>query len=304
MNGEEFLDSLAWSLLLVAHHSIQIPQTEAEFEPVFRRPLFLLQSHCTFLRQPSQPAPPDFPFTEPMKPKGMTEAQFLDLLQKVLPKATSDTRLASSIFERVAEEVRLVNRLQSFEKFCAQGSLPDLEPATVAQYETQLNERFGEGNVTITPTEKGDAIAVEIALPDDRKITNRIKVVPPGEAEEEEVKQPFVPFPVALPEDPDLLWILARREDFGPDEAMRALAKIEEEFWATKSGQKAQRDRVEKTFAEFISRVPAAMLADSGMKRHYKEPEPRKTLQRLTGGQAAKAAPTNADIAAPLDDEK
>jgi hypothetical protein len=239
-----------------------------------------------------------------MKPKGMTEAQFLDLLHKVLPKATTDTRLASAIYERVAEEVRLVNSLQSFEKFCAQGSLPDLEPATVAQYETQLTERFGEGNVTVTPTESGDAIAVEIALPDDRKVTNRIKIVPPGEAEEEEVKQPFVPFPVALPEDLDLLWILARREDFGPDEAMRALAKIEEEFWATKSGQKAQRDRVEKSFAEFISRVPAAALADSGMKRHYKEPEPRKTLQRLTGGQTAKTASTTADIAAPWDDGK
>ncbi len=225
-----------------------------------------------------------------MKPKGMTEAQFLDLLQKVLPKATNDSRLASAIFERVAEEVRLVNSLQSFEKFCAQGSLPDLEPGTVAQYEAQLLERFGEGNVTVTPTEKGDAVAVEIALPDDRKVTNRIKVVPPGEVLEEVVKQPFVPFPVCLPEDPDLLWILARREDFGPDEAMRSLAKIEEEFWATKGGQKLLRDRVEKNFAEFISRVPAAMLADSGLKRHYKEPEPRQELRRLVGGPATAPA--------------
>ena len=46
-------------------------------------------------------------------------------------------------------------------------------------------------------------------------------------------------------------------------------------------GQKLLRDRVEKTFAEFIARVPAAALADSGMKRHYKTPEPRKTLRRL-----------------------
>ncbi|MEI6358002.1 MAG: hypothetical protein WCP53_13020, partial [Verrucomicrobiota bacterium] len=58
--------------------------------------------------------------------------------------------------------------------------------------------------------------------------------------------------------------------------------------------------QVEKTFAEFISRVPAAALTDSGLKRHYKEPEPRKTLRRLVpasqselealGGAAAPAA--------------
>ncbi len=221
-----------------------------------------------------------------MKTKGMSDAQFLDLLQKVLPKATKDERLAASIYERVAEEVRLINSVQSFEKFCATGSLPDLEPATVSQYESHLAERFGAENVVVTPNEKGDAVAVEIALPGDRKITNRIKVVPPGEAEEEEVKTPFVPFPVALPEDPELIWLLARREDFGPDEAMRALAKIEEEFWQTKTGQKLQRDRVEKTFAEFIARVPSAALQESGLKRHYKEPEPRKTLHRLLPSEA------------------
>jgi hypothetical protein len=60
-----------------------------------------------------------------------------------------------------------------------------------------------------------------------------------------------------------------------------ALASIEEEFWQTKVGQKLLRDRVDQTFAEFIARVPAAALADSGLKRHYKEPEPRKTLKRL-----------------------
>jgi hypothetical protein len=33
----------------------------------------------------------------PMKIKGMNEAQFLSLLQKVLPKATKDPHLASTI---------------------------------------------------------------------------------------------------------------------------------------------------------------------------------------------------------------
>lgn len=225
-----------------------------------------------------------------MKSKNLTDAQFLDLLQKVLPTVTRDTHLAAAIYEQVAKEVRLINSLKSFEKSCAEGSLPDVEPATVARYESELAERFGAENVVVTPTEKGDAVAVEIALTDDRKVTNRIKVLPPGEVEEEEIKTPFVPFPVSLPEDPDLLWVLARREDLGPDEAARALAKIEEEFWETKAGQKLLRERVEKTFAEFVARVPAAALADSGLKRHYKAPEPRKTLRRYVPGASADLA--------------
>ncbi len=92
---------------------------------------------------------------------------------------------------------------------------------------------------------------------------------------------PFVPFPVSLPEDPELIWALGRREDLGPDEAMRALAIIEEEFWATKAGQKLLKEQADKTFAEFIARVPAAALKESGIKRHYKEPETLKTLQLL-----------------------
>ena len=219
-----------------------------------------------------------------MKSNGLTEAQFLELLQKVLPQATSDPQLASAIFEHVAQELRLINHLKSFQKFCAEGSLPNLEPATVAEFENQLGANFGAANVVVTPAEKGDAVTVELVLA-DRKINNRLRVQPPGVEEVEEVKTPFVPFPVALPEDPELLWVLARREDLGPDDAARALASIEQEFWETKAGLKAQRDRVEKTFAEFVARVPAAALADSGLKRHYKSPEPRKTLRRLVPGE-------------------
>lgn len=225
-----------------------------------------------------------------MKPKGLTEAQFLELLQKVLPQATPDPHLASAIFEQVAQEIRLINHLKSFEKFCAEGSLPNLEPATVAEFENQLGANFGAANVVVTPAEKGDAVSVEIVLP-DKKISNRLRVQPAGVEEEAEVKTPFVPFPVALPEDPDLVWVLARHEDLGPDDAARALASIEEEFWETKSGLKAQRDRVDKSFAEFIARVPAAALADSGLKRHYKSPEPRKTLRRLVPGAQPLAQP-------------
>ncbi len=213
-----------------------------------------------------------------MKIKGMNEAEFLALLQKVLPKATRDPHLASTIYEEVAKEVRLVKSLATFEKFCEEGSLPDMTPETVAELQSQLAGNFGESNVALTPEENGAGVAVEIVV-GDRTLSSTLKVAAPGE--EEEVKVPFVPFPVSLPEDPELVWVLGRREDLGPDEAMRALAIIEEEFWATKAGQKLLKEQADKTFAEFIARVPAAALKESGMKRHYKEPETLKVLQLL-----------------------
>jgi hypothetical protein len=217
------------------------------------------------------------------KSKSLSEPQFLELLQKVLPQATPDARLASAIYNQVAQEIRRINQVKSLEKFCAEGSLPDTKPATIAEFQGSLAANFGPENVSLTPTEAGDAVTVEVTLP-DRQIKDRIRIKT-GPEELEEVKVPHVPFPVALPEDPELLWVLARREDFGPDEAARALAVIEEEFWESKAGQKLLRDRVEKTFAEFIANVPAAALAERGLKRHYKAPEPRQTLRRLVPGE-------------------
>jgi hypothetical protein len=84
---------------------------------------------------------------------------------------------------------------------------------------------------------------------------------------------------VALPGDPELIWALAKRENMTNDEAGIALNKIEDDFWASKTGQKLLRDRVERSFPEFIARVPAGMLGDAGLKRHYKLPETLKVLR-------------------------
>ena len=90
-----------------------------------------------------------------MKNKGINEAQFLSLLQKALPKATKDPHLASAIYEEVAKEVRLLKSIESFEKFCETGALPDLEPDTVADLQSELAGKFGEANVALTPEEDG-----------------------------------------------------------------------------------------------------------------------------------------------------
>lgn len=225
-----------------------------------------------------------------MKSKPLTEAQFLTFLDKTLAKLISDLKLRASIQEEVSKEIRLHHHVASFMKYSESASVPDLKPETVAELQDQLAAAFGtDAKVEITgpdeqDTTSGGALAVEITLP-DRIVSSEIRVGPARGPDDGDgaPKAPFVPFPVALPTDADLVWVLARREDLGPDEAARALAHIEDEFWGSKSGQKLQREGTEKTFAEFIANVPAAALLESGLKRHYKEPETLHSLRLLHG---------------------
>ena len=99
--------------------------------------------------------------------------------------------------------------------------------------------------------------------------------------EEEDVKVKFVPFPAGLESDPELIWMLARDERLTPDEAGIALTKAQESFWESKAGQLHLRKRVERSFPEFIAKVPGKMLTEAGLKRHYKEPEPIKLIKLL-----------------------
>jgi len=213
--------------------------------------------------------------------KKTNEAQLLDLLKRVLPKATHDAHLAGKIYEAVELEFKTKARALAFDKLCTRVALPDLEPKSVAEVQRQLVSAFGDGDITIKPNKKDQTLAVEVSLPDGSQFTSEIKVGPPlpEASEEEEITLKFVPFPVSLPTDPELVWLLAKRENLSPAEAGVALSKVEEEFWASKTGQKMIRDRVERTFAEFIARVPGGMLNEVGLKRHYKTPEPIKQLR-------------------------
>jgi hypothetical protein len=209
------------------------------------------------------------------------EAQLLELLKKVLPKATHDPQLAGKIYDACEQELKAKARASAFDKFCQRVELPDLEPKTVADVRNQFLSAFGDGDVTVKPNAKEQALSVEVQLPDGRHFTGNIKVHPVGEepTEEQEIKLKFVPFPVCLPGDKELVWMLAKRENMTPDEAGIALTKIEDDFWASKTGQKLLRDRVERSFPEFISRVPTGALNELGLKRHYKTPEPIKELR-------------------------
>ena len=213
-----------------------------------------------------------------------TEAQLLELLKKVLPKATHDPKLAGKIYQAVEVELQAKARVTAFEKFCAKVALPDLQPKSITEVQQQLAASFGDADVTLKPNRKEKSLSVEVALPDGNQFSSEIKVNPNAAAEEsdeQEIKLKFVPFPVCLPGDPELVWLLAKRENMTPEEAGIALSKVEEEFWASKAGQKLIRDRVERSFPEFATRVPGGLLSEAGLKRHYKTPEAIRTHRAL-----------------------
>jgi len=212
-----------------------------------------------------------------------TETQLLELLKKVLPKATHDPELAAKIYHGVELELKAKAKVNAFEKFCTRVELPDLDPKSIDAVKTQMAASFGDADVTLKPNRKEEVLTVEIALADGTQLSGEIKVnanLAAEANEEQEIMLKFVPFPVCLPGDQELVWLLAKRENMSPDEAGIALSKLEEDFWGSKSGQKMLRDRVERSFPEFISRVPAGMLTEVGLKRHYKTPEPVKLLRQ------------------------
>ncbi len=213
--------------------------------------------------------------------KKTNEAELLDMLKRVLPKATHDAQLAGKIYQAIEVELKAKARAMAFDKFCGRIELPNLEPKTIEEVKLQLQASFGDGDMTIKPNRKEQTLAVEVSSPDGNQLSSEIKVgtVAADATEEQEVTLKFVPFPVCLPGDKELVWLLAKRENMSPEEGGIALSKLQEEFWASKTGQKLIRDRVERSFPEFISRVPGGLLGEVGLKRHYKTPEPVKLLR-------------------------
>jgi hypothetical protein len=212
------------------------------------------------------------------KSKKMNEAQLLELLRKVLPKATDDPRLAGRIYDAVESELKLNSQASAFEKFCQKVELPNLNAATVMEVKKQLQAAFGEDQLKVQVNEKDETLEVDLKMPDG-ELTAQIKVRPIEETSEDpEIKLKFVPFPVCMPADKELVWMLAKKENMTPEEAGVVLTKVEDDFWGSKAGQKLLRDRVDRCFPEFISRVPSGLLNEVGLKRHYKEAEPVKPV--------------------------
>ena len=213
--------------------------------------------------------------------KAKNEAQLLNLLKSVLPKAVPDARLAQDIYHALEREIAATERAVHFEKFCKKVELPDLQKQSLAEVQEQFEASFGKGTVSVVPHAAKKAATVEVITP--KGTFEGVIQVGPKAAEEGdgEIKPKFVPFPVSLPSDPELVWLLARDERLTPDDASVALAKVQESFWESKAGQQHLRKRTERTFPEFINKVPGKVLSEAGLKRHYKEPETVKAIQVL-----------------------
>ena len=214
--------------------------------------------------------------------KAKNESQLLNLLKSVLPKAVPDAKLAQQIYAALEKEIASTERTAHFEKFCKKVELPDLQKESLAQVTEQFETSFGKGMVSVVPHSGKKAATVEVITPQGT-FEGMIKVGPkaPEEDDREEAKPKFVPFPVSLPSDPDLVWLLARDERMTPDDASVALTKVQDSFWESKAGQQHLQKRTERTFPEFIAKVPGKVLTEVGLKRHYKEPEPVKQIKVL-----------------------
>src|SRR5437773_5711188 len=112
-----------------------------------------------------------------------TEGQLLDLLKKVLPKATHDSQLAGKIYQAIELERKAKARAKAFEKFCGAIALADLDPKRVAEVKRHLATSFGDGDITLKPKRKEQCLAVEVALPDGSLFSGEIKVNPNAAAD-------------------------------------------------------------------------------------------------------------------------
>ena len=214
--------------------------------------------------------------------KAKNEAQLLNLLKSVLPKAVPDAKLAQQIYSALEKEIASSERTAHFEKFCKKVELPDLQKDSIAQVKEQFEASFGKGAVSVVPHAGKKAATVEVVTPKGT-FEGTVKVGPkaPEEGEDGADKPKFSPFPVALEADPELVWMLARDERMTPEDASIALAKAQDGFWESKAGQEHLQKRTERTFPEFIAKVPGKVLSEAGFRRHYKDPEPVRQLKRL-----------------------
>src|SRR5215469_14688644 len=119
-----------------------------------------------------------------------TEVQLLELLKKVLPKATHDAQLAGKIYEAVELELKTKAKATAFEKFCTKVELPDLEPKSIEAVKEQMAASFGDADVTLKPNRKEETLAVEVAMADGTQFSGEIKVNPnltAGSDDEQEI---------------------------------------------------------------------------------------------------------------------
>ena len=89
--------------------------------------------------------------------KRSNEAQLLDLLKRVLPKATDDAQLADRIYLAIKTELEIRRRGRRLEKFCGGIELPNLEQKTVDDVKLQLAASFDVATSPSNPIKRKKA---------------------------------------------------------------------------------------------------------------------------------------------------
>ncbi len=220
-----------------------------------------------------------------MKKTRLNEEEIIKLLDEILPTVTKDPKVSGRIMNAVQKELKHKSQTAAFHEYCQKCPLPDLSDETVKELTARFEHNFGKEGLELAADNAESKLFVELklgkaVLQGEIPINER----PLDEDEEQEIKLKFIPFPVALDGDPELIWLMAKKENLSPDEAGMALAAVQAEYWETKGGQNALRKGGQRNFPDFITRVPAKMLTEVGLKRHYKDPETLKMIRQLKPG--------------------
>jgi hypothetical protein len=152
-----------------------------------------------------------------------------------------------------------------FDEFLKSYKLKSLAASEILEIKGFMAEIFPNEQVTLEPDEKCQILAVSIQTPEG-KLDGQFTIEPP---EEKAPKPAFLPFLVCRVGDPGLAWVFGRVETLSEPEARIALNSVAQEFWQTKKGLKLMK-KTQRTFEAFVEHVPAGLLANEGLKRHYK----------------------------------
>jgi hypothetical protein len=152
-----------------------------------------------------------------------------------------------------------------FDEFLKSYKLKSLAASEILEIKGFMAEIFPNEQVTLEPDEKGQILAVSVQTPEG-KLDGQFTIEP---SEEKAPKPAFLPFLVCRVGDPGLAWVFGRVETLSEPEARIALNSVAQEFWQTKKGLKLMK-KTQRTFEAFVEHVPAGLLANEGLKRHYK----------------------------------
>jgi hypothetical protein len=185
------------------------------------------------------------------------------VIREELPKGERDEVLA-----KLKKRWEFLNVRSHFDEFMKSYKLKSLEAAEIFEVKRFMAEVFADEKVTLEPDETNQTLTITVQT-EEGPLEGKFTVEPPDE-NEKPVKVAFIPFVACLKGDPGVVWLFGRTENLSESEARIALNETESEFWATKKGLKLVSKGCPKTFEAFVEHVPAGLLKNRGLKRHYK----------------------------------